>query len=388
MTDTTHDTTHDTTLDTTNVNTNEAVTYKNTMADTTCDTAHDTTHDTTTVNTKESVIIKYPLTKIANHGYSLTWFKMIFTYLLPPPNSKGQNNDDRFLLRRMCRLFHSALLPIPETETYVTFPHRRFATLQNLISHLNTKHKLKTALRASTKRKLTPRQRRRCSGGARKNNPINNACLERLNSFKKQHNIVNDSIPVGIVIEPGTYDSKTPNDDKTCNIPVTFPISIFAKDHATTIIKNLRFSINTITTNKQVCVKNLTFMDTNYASIFAKNTCSLLLANCHVLNCGTTGIILTNVGGSFDNDDECAILENCEVKLSKNNGLSISHASNVKIVGDKKTCIENNCRSQSKLDFGVSVDSSSTLRMSVEVQNTIQHNDGGGDFEHHRVLSI
>jgi hypothetical protein len=106
------------------------------------------------------------------------------------------------------------------------------------------------------------------------------------------------------------------------------------------------------------------------------------------LNCGTTGIILTNVGGSFDNDDECAILENCEVKLSKNNGLSISHASNVKIVGDKKTCIENNCTSQSKLDFGVSVDSSSTLRMSVEVQNTIQHNDGGGDFEHHRVLTI
>ena len=90
-----------------------------------CETKENTT--LTTLPNNGDAVVFTDLLGLANHGYSLTWFKSIFSYL-------GPTKKESMKLRRYCKLFSKALKPLP---CWTSFPHPKYSSLKGLFDRFN-----------------------------------------------------------------------------------------------------------------------------------------------------------------------------------------------------------------------------------------------------------
>ena len=72
---------------------------------------------------------------LANHGYSLTWFISIFSYI-------GFNEYQTYQLRSYCTLFAKALARVPEhiapmPHLWIEYPNSKYSSLRDLIDRIS-----------------------------------------------------------------------------------------------------------------------------------------------------------------------------------------------------------------------------------------------------------
>ena len=241
-----------------------------------CETKQSTPLSTSN-NTNNVVVVFTHLLGLVNHGFSLTWFKSIFSYL-------GPTAIDTMKLRSYCKLFSKALKPLP---CWTSFPHPKYSTLNRLFDRFN-----ELSSRGSI------------------NIPFDLRSWDRFNKLKQRRynlNKVSTNVPTLLFIENGvhTVESGVVN--------INIPISIVGESREHCVV------MGGLQMNGQkeddVNVQDLTLRKSKGSGVWGFSGASVHLDNVSVENSGRYGVYV------FRNQRNT--MKNCQVSHSKKSGLFV-----------------------------------------------------------------
>ena len=299
-----------------------------------CETKQSTPLSTST-NTNNVVVVFTHLLGLVNHGFSLTWFKSIFSYL-------GPTAIDTMKLRSYCKLFSKALKPLP---CWTSFPHPKYSTLNRLFDRFN-----ELSSRGSI------------------NIPFDLRSWDRFNKLKQRRynlNKVSTNVPTLLFIENGvhTVESGVVN--------INIPISIVgeSREHCIVIGGMLMKGKK----EEDIYVNDLTLRESPSKGICGYFGASIHLDNVSVENSGLHGVALYGT--------ERNSMKNCQVSYSKGSGLLMRDGGVITIEGND-TAIHHNVTGGHSLCFGLCVERWSATHFAppLSKQTVSMNNGGGGNF--------
>jgi MFS family permease len=217
------------------------------------------------MQTKENVgkiVVMTSLLGLVNHGYSLTWFKKILSYV-------GPNERERYELRCSCLLFRNALKP---SSLWTMFPQPNHPTLNSLLNMLN----------------------------------------EKLNTADPEEGRLYSNLPKWILLSKGTHLI-----ERDESLMITYPLKIYGAGKNNTIIQGgngfrLKNHSSDLHFDKKVVLNGMTVLEAEGDGVYASVDISLLCENMLFRKCKGNGVYVRSTKGR---------LRNCVVKECGESGI-------------------------------------------------------------------
>ena len=189
----------------------------------------------------DNIVVMTALLGLINHGFSLTWLKMIFSFL-------GPNTKDTHHLRCFCRLFRNALKPLP---LWTSFPHPKYPTLNCLIDRLNDVYK------------INPKQ-----------------------------------APTILFVMQGTFHSSNNDDNNALQVVIRYPIKLIGAGQSKTIFCGYSFWIGGLQEEgKRVKLKGMTVKGSGWHGLYGNGGLFFLCDSMTFTQCGQSGVYAYNTKG-------------------------------------------------------------------------------------------